>query len=318
MKELVCEVDCARVARNIVEYGKPVVLMAKADCYGLGLTVAAAQAKYVAAYGVAFAEEGKTLRALTDKPILVTTPVWTADEIARYALTPVVQSVEDVRKLATIGADCAVHIKLDTGMGRYGVRSANELREVVREIARNPHLRPVAACTHYAAEADYVEQNKRLLTFLRELPRDIAVHTQASSTARKKGFDLLRIGLDAYRGCVRLTTRVIAVHRPKAGERLGYDGEYTVKAGETVAVLAGGYADGIGKRLKGHLIWIGGRLAPIVAVCMDVCFVATDRPCAVGDEAVILGESPDPTGQSLYETYTGLHGRIAFAYRGAE
>ena len=80
-----CEVDCARVARNIVEYGKPVVLMAKADCYGLGLTVAAAQAKYVAAYGVAFAEEGKTLRALTDKPILVTTPVWTADEIARYA-----------------------------------------------------------------------------------------------------------------------------------------------------------------------------------------------------------------------------------------
>ena len=304
------------MARNIQGFTKPVLLMAKANCYGLGLKVAKAVERYVVGYGVAYATEGAMLRAITDKPILVTSPVWTLDDVERYALTPSVQSVEDVDRLDGVRTDCAVHIKLNTGMNRYGVRSIGELRDVLRKIAKNARLRIGGAYTHYASYATYTLQNERLTAFLRELPRHTLVHTQASSTADRVGFDMLRIGMDAYRGSVRLTGKVLAVHRARRGEVMGYDGVYTAPTDQTVAVVAGGYADGIDKRMRGHLVMIGGRLWPIVAVCMDVCLVAMDEPCSVGDEVVIIGDGPDPSGYTLYETYTALGGRTNFAYIG--
>ena len=292
--------------------------MAKAACYGLGLEVARRVAPYVMAFGVAYGEEGVTLRRWTDKPILVMSPVWTADDVARYKLTPCVQDVSDVARLAGLRAPCGVHIKLNTGMNRYGVPGIQALREVIAAIEANPLLTIEGACTHYAGDASFARQNRRLLPMLTVLPRGICIHTEASPTAYRGGFDAVRVGLGAYRDSVRIESRVLSVHHVAEGERVGYDGIYTVERTQYIAVIAGGYADGLAKALRGHLVSIRGALYPIVAVCMDVCMVAMDRACAVGDAVVVLGEGPDPVGLSLYEMYTGLHGRCAFAYRGEE
>jgi len=318
MDGLRCVVDCARVARQIEKWHKPVVLMAKAECYGLGLTVAKAVESRVTGYGVAYGQEGAELRALTDKPILVTTPMWTVYEIVANALTPCVQSPNDIRRLGEVRTPLAVHIKLNTGMNRFGLSSVAELREVLRAIDAHPYLYVSGACTHYASAHTYGEQNERLAPLMSLLPRGVCVHTQASSTAEEKGFDMLRLGLCAYRDCVRLETSVVAVRRVMAGERVGYDGVYRAEKDVFIVVMAGGYADGLAKALRGHLVNIRGRLFPIVAVCMDVCMVACDRPPEVGEKVIVLGEGPNPTGLSLYEMYTGLHGRCAFAYIGAE
>ena len=318
MDGLRCIVDCARVARQIESWQKPVLLMAKANCYGLGYTVAKAVEKSVAGYGVAYGKEGGVLRALTEKPIWVTTPMWTADEIDRYDLTPCVQRMEDLERLRGIRRPINVHVQLNTGMNRFGISSPREIEELVIAIRRQPNIHIAGACTHYAGAYAYDLQNKRLSRLLAALPRDLLVHTQASSTADRKGFDVLRLGLAAYRGAVRVETEVVCCRAVKSGDAVGYDGIYVVDGNGYVAVIAGGYADGLGKRLRGHLVQICGRLYPIVAVCMDVCMVALDRPIASGEEVVVLGDGPDPEEISLYEMYTGLHGRCTFEYKGVE
>lgn len=318
MDGLRCEVDCARVARNIEVYRRPVVLMAKANCYGLGTNVAKAVESRVVGYGVAYGTEGKALRALTDKPILVTTPMWSADVVERFDLTPCVQSLADVERLADVHRPVSVHVKLNTGMNRFGISSPAELRGVITAIARQHYIHLTGACTHYASRVTYAEQNKRLLPLLRLLPPGIVVHTQASATADEKGYDALRLGIAAYRGSVRLLTEIVAVRSVRAGERVGYDGVYLAEQDRFIAVIAGGYADGLDKRLCGHMVNVRERLYPIVAVCMDVCMLATDRPFEVGEQVTVLGAGPDPKGLSLYEMYTGLHGRCAFDYIGAE
>ena len=316
MKELCCEIDCARVTRNIIELGKPVVLMAKADCYGLGLAVTKAVEPWVAAYGVAYGQEGCELRAMTDKPIVVTTPVWTRDDVTEFALTPCVQSLEEVKRLRDVQRACAVHIALNTGMNRFGLSTPLEVRAVRKAIESNPNLFIAGACTHYASALRYAEQNKRLQTLLRELPKGICVHTQASSTAKMRGYDLLRVGMRAYADSVRLLSRVIAVRYVARGQAVGYDGVYVPTSSRWIAIVAGGYADGVSKALRGHLVNVGGRLYPIAAVCMDVCMVAMDRPCQIGDEVCILGDTPYPKRSTLYEMYTAIGSRYERIYKG--
>ena len=318
MKALQCVVDCAVVRDNLLSYRRPVILMAKARCYGLGLEVAEAVEPYVVGYGVAFGEEGVELRRRTHKPILVTTPWWDVVEVVRYSLTPMVQSVADAERLRAVDSPVSVHLKLNTGMNRFGISTPREMVAVLGVLGTNPYIRVAGAYTHYASAANYAEQNRRLSPMLSLLPRGIAVHTQATSTASRAGFDLLRVGMGAYAHSVRLYSRVLAVRRLARDECAGYDGVYTATEACTLAVVAGGYADGISKAFVGHLVLIGGHLHPIVAVCMDVALVRLNVPCDVGAEVEILGDTIDPKEVSLYETYTGLHGRCEFVYRNIE
>lgn len=316
MKGLRCVVDIEVIRRNLAAYRRPIVLMAKADCYGLGSRVAVAVQGMVAAFGVAYGEEGRRLRRSTDKPILVTTPWWTPVQLEECDLTPCIGSVAEAERLAPLHRPMAVHVALDTGMHRFGVRSAVELRRVLDVLGHNPNVRVVGACTHYASDMAYDMQNARLRAFLRYLPRGITVHTQATSTAYHAGYDMLRIGMGAYRDSACVYSRLLCVRRIRAGERVGYDGVFTAEADTDIGVVLGGYADGIDKRLVGHRVACRNRWHPIVAVCMDVCMVALTAPCRVGDEVTVIGATPDPTGLSLYELYTGLHGRCTVEYRG--
>jgi alanine racemase len=316
MKELLCEIDCECIRRNIREVGKPVILMVKADCYGLGLTIIKEVESSVTAYGVAFGQEGRAVRTLTDKPILVTTPLWTMEDVVRYDLTPCVQSVREIDKLREMDRPCAVHIKLNTGMNRFGISDAGVLREVVRAIDAHPYLYIAGAYTHYASATEYIAQNKRLLPLLRLLPKDICVHTQASSTVARKGYDMVRLGLQAYAHSVRLISRVIALRYVKPNQKVGYDGIYTPDGAQWIAIVAGGYADGIAKSLKGHLVAVNGHMRRVVAVCMDVCMIALDAPIPVGSQVTILGDSPEPYGRTLYEMYTGIGVRFNRDYKG--
>ena len=318
MNVLQCEVDCAVVRDNLRAFGRPVILMAKAHCYGLGLQVAQDVESCVAAYGVAYGTEGIELRAMTDKPILVTTPVWEVEQVVRHRLSPMVQSAEDARRLVSARGPVAVHLKLNTGMNRFGLSSPHEVAAVLRVLGTNPYIRVAGAYTHYASASAYVEQNRRLLPLLAALPAGVAVHTQATATASMRGYDLLRVGMGAYAHSVRLCGRVMALRRLRAGQGAGYDGVYVAPYDVTLAVVSGGYADGISRALVGHLVRIGAHLHPIVAVCMDVSLVRLRAPCAVGDKAWILGDTIDPKAVSLYEMYTGLHGRCTFVYRNRE
>ncbi|MBO4534498.1 MAG: hypothetical protein J5755_01020, partial [Clostridia bacterium] len=75
-----------------------------------------------------------------------------------------------------------------------------------------------------------------------------------------------------------------------------------------IAVVAGGYADGLGKGLIGGMMRGRDRLHKIVAVCMDVIILHLSCPLAVGDEVTLI----ESELYSRYELYTGLGGRTYF------
>ena len=123
---------------------------------GLLVPVAVTALKHGADWlGVAIPEEGEALRSAgIDAPILVLGAVNAPGAAAsvRFGLTQAVFDRERVRMLEDAalaqGREARVHIKCDTGMGRIGVRTEEELRAVLEEIHRCPHVRLTGAFTH--------------------------------------------------------------------------------------------------------------------------------------------------------------------------
>ena len=314
-----CTVDLARIRAAATRY-QPLLLMAKANCYGLGLPVARALEPQVCGYGVAFGEEGAALRAYTAKPILVATPYYRVQDLVSYRLTPMVGSVDEVRRLGDVRVPMAVHILLNTGLNRFGVANVAQLRALMDAIDAHPYLSVGGVATHYAHAATYADQNKiaaPLLSYIYARVGPVPCHSRATATASLGSRGMVRVGMGVYRGSVTLQSTILAIQHLRAGQCAGYAGAYTAPEDCAVAVVAGGYADGVARCMAGYRVRCRGALHPIVAVCMDVALVALTCPCAVGDSVCLLdADSVDPP-QGLYEMYTNIGHRFVFDYRDA-
>jgi len=160
----------------------------KADAYGHGAVECAKRLEKegVDWFGVALPEEGVELRkAGIRKLILCLGGFWEGQETLAlsYGLTPVIFQIEKAAILnaaaATRGTDISIHVKIDTGMGRIGVRHdhVSEFADALRPLE---HLRVEGIMTHFAA-ADDLGQNE--FTDLQ-----IKRFNTAVSTFREKGF----------------------------------------------------------------------------------------------------------------------------------
>lgn len=312
MEKLQCIVDSRTLVRNINRYDRPVLLMIKADAYGLGARETVAHLDgHVLGYGVATQHEGMLLRSYTDKPILVTTPWWDdASALSRYALTPLVGSAEQLNRLVRSGYRGCIHLKVNSGMNRFGVATAAEAVALTIMAQRNGmSVRGIA--THYAQASARVQQNKRfapVVTAVEGICGRVLRHAEASSCADTAWYDMVRVGMNVYRNSVHIQSEWLAVHAVPAGAAVGYDGVFVAPSDGYIGVLCGGYADGLDKRLIGHNVYANGEYHPIVAVCMDVCLVWLRCPCRAGQKVTVLDRTmPCPQQYSLYEMYTALH-----------
>jgi alanine racemase len=96
-----------------------------------------------------------------------------------------------------------------------------------------------------------------------------------------------------------LRSRVVAVKGVRSGEGVGYGVKFTAARPTTLAIVPAGYADGLDMRLEGRgAVLIRGRRAPIVgSVCMDMLTAdVTGLDVSPGDEVVIIGSQPQPSG----------------------
>lgn len=311
--------------------GSQVLPVVKANAYGHGIapvskSLLSAGAKFLA---VALVQEGVALRREGIAcPILVLTPTLSPDipTLLKYRLTPQVSSVEGARQLSRIakrqGArQVDVHVKIDTGMGRVGVRVEKAFREI-QAIQRTPGLRVQAVYTHLAT-ADWTDPKyawKQIAQFQRtfeDLRRNspvppathlansaalITYYPQSKGTWVRPGIALYGVYPNAsMKNKVKLTpvmqvkTRVLYVKSLAKGESVSYGRTYKARKNIRVATLAMGYADGVLRSLsnKGAFL-IRGKKVPIVGtVCMDMTMVDVSAVpgVTVGDEAVFFGKS---------------------------
>ena len=312
-----------------------ICLAVKAAAYGHGAVPVARAALQagVSAFGVATVAEGVELRdaGITAPILLFSLPLpEEAAEIVRARLTALCADAALGRDLAHAAASAertvAVHLKLDTGMGRIGC-TPDAAAELAQELRGYPGLRLTGVCTHFAL-ADQVDQEftrTQLAAFNRAvaaIPDHHRLQRHAANSGAVVGLpaahlDLVRPGIIAYgyypgehqrrtvpvRPVMELATRVVYLKRVPAGTGLSYGLTYRTSAATLIATLPVGYADGYPRILSGRAeVLIRGRRYPVVGrICMDQCLVDLGPRSDVAryDRAVLFG--PDPAGPDAAE-----------------
>ena len=151
---------------------------------------------------------------------------------------------------------------------------------------------------------------------------DVLSHIASAGTVGYPAarFDMVRVGHAAYGGAMGVESRVVAVRHVKAGECVGY-GHFTLGKDSDIAVVFGGYYDGV-RRGSPAVAVIGGRRCPSLgSVCMDMFAVDVgDTVCSVGDRAILMGKELPASeiaamrGTVDYDVMTGWTGRVKRIY----
>jgi len=283
--------------------------------------------------GIALRQEGIAARILVMADYLPENRPFFAD----FSLTPVIHSLKDAA-----AAKVPYHLKIDSGMGRLGVREGAE------EIARAVKSTPLEGLmTHFASAANYESQQTEA-----QIARFESIHTalgdvryvHLSSTIpvayrRTEAWgNLVRPGHAIYgyispargnappmhlrvRPALTWKATVLSVKDVEAGALIGYGGMYRTPKPMRIAILAAGYADGIPHRLsnRGRVI-ANGRLLPILgAVSMDLTTIEAGD-LGVGDAVTLLGSGYDAqemaraAGTISYDVLCGIRARVKRLY----
>ena len=334
MRPTHAEIDLSAIAANVAlacRLAGPetrVMAVVKADAYGHGAVPVARVALGAGAtwLGVAIPEEAVPLReAGIACGILVLGPIAPdqADLVAAHDLDQCVSDQAQAEALDRAararGRVLALHLKVDTGMGRVGLRP-REVRRVAEKIWALPSVRLAGLMTHFAdAEADEPgfarEQLVRFAEAARELaaagipaPLRHAANSAALLFLPEARLDLVRPGIMLYgyhprgprggpesplRPALRLRTAISQIQDVAQGESVSYGRTFVAPRDLRVATLPVGYADGCGRLLSNRgQVLIRGQRVPIVGrVCMDMTMVDVSGfpDVRVGDEAVLIG-----------------------------
>lgn len=316
----------AKAVRKAREISKSrIILVVKANAYGVGFEAVQEVKSLVDGFAVARAIEGARMRRLGfSEDILVlsyddTQLGLTLDN----GLIPSVSSVEQLSHLAECGAE-RCHIAVDTGMSRHGIKGLNTLSEMVN-IAKIVQISGLFTHIFNNGKANVLRQAETFDIYRERLigliSNNFVSHVSATGAIETLSgrYDAVRLGIGAYRDANYIVSNVIGLKKVLKGESIGYDGAFIASKDMTVAIVEGGYADGIPRRFSGHKILINSDFCRVIGnVCMDVIMVdVSDTRCKIGDRAVFLDNdlitlqdlSAD-TGRIEYETLTAFQGRI--------
>ncbi len=330
------EIDLDNLAFNFLSVKKfaganlKYMAVVKADAYGHGAVECAKrlEAEGVDWFGVALPEEGVELRkAGIRKRILCLGGFWDGQETTalNYNLTPVIFQIEKARTLneaaAKRGTSVAIHVKVDTGMGRIGVRY-DQVSEFADALKSLDHLLLEGVMTHFAA-ADDLEENhftdlqirrfddavsifrdrgfKPTYLDLANSPATVA-HPASRGNMVRVGGVLYGLGGDVLPKAIEkpelkpvmsLHTHIAHLKKVPAGETLGYGRTFTTGGDSVIATLPIGYQDGYSRLLSnaGRAI-AGGEYVPVVGrISMDWTLLDVTEIAGVqiGDEVILIG-----------------------------
>ena len=311
--------------RTIVPDTAKVMAVVKADGYGHGALLAARAALAGGAdmLAVATADEGSLLRAAgISAPILVLGAVAGADaeEGVENDLIQTVCNPEMIRicekASAKLGKQTEVHIKIDTGMGRIGVRTEDAICELLSALNKAEHLRLTGAFTHFSDADDgeegeaYTEaQFKRFLDMTALLPDGLIRHCANSAAIQRHpemSLEMVRAGISLYgyppvpselqlKPCMRWMCRVSYIHEVPAGAYISYGRTYRTDHPARIAAITCGYGDGYHRCASGKAeVLIRGRRWKVIGrICMDQMMVdiTGDQEIQEGDPVVLMGRS---------------------------
>nr|WP_211171258.1 alanine racemase [Bacillus sp. DNRA2] len=324
------EIDLDRVKANVeglrnhLPADVEIIAVVKANAYGHGdvqisKTALASGATYLA---VAFLDEALSLRRKgITAPILVlgaSRPQDVCIAAEHHIALTVFQTdwLTQAQSYLNTTDRLKIHVKLDTGMGRIGIRTNEELQTLERMINNDNRLEFEGVFTHFSTadeiNTDYFQlQFTRFQAMVSELakqPKYIHCSNSAASLRfSEANFNAVRMGISMYgltpsldiepelpfplHEAFSLHSQLIHVKKLHKGDKVSYGATYEACEDEWIGTIPIGYADGWIRKLKGQEVLINGKRMPIVGrICMDQCMIKLPHKFPIGTKVTLIGE----------------------------
>ncbi|SDX44946.1 alanine racemase [Paenibacillus sp. CF384] len=323
--------------RRAMPEGMKLMASVKANAYGHGAIETAREAERcgVDFLGVAFLDEALQLRQAGIKTNILVLGYVPPQGLAAARDADIAialfsdEILEAAAALPAADKKLAVHVKIDTGMGRLGLLAGEDALAFISRAMEQPGIHVEGLFTHYAkadeADKSYTQlQYERFSTFVKQLkaadlhiPIIHAANSAAGIDTPEMGGGMLRLGISMYglypsAECNRqrvqlepvmtLKTAVVMVKDVPEGWGISYGTRYVTKGNERIGTLPVGYADGFSRMLSGkaEVLLRGQRARVLGTICMDQCMIALDDadaaqqgPVQVGEEVVLMGRQGD-------------------------
>lgn len=350
---------------NVIRFNlgeeKKIVPVLKANAYGHGSVEVAKylESEHYDFFAVALLEEAMELRASGIKATILVLG-WVAPcyayLAAQHNFILTVFQTEWLQELQALNLEAKfnIHIKLDTGMGRNGLRTEVEMKSFLKELKNTEVIKVTGIYTHFASadHKDPTYYNGQLIRFNelttmieKEYPKkDLTIHIGNSGASIQHSKDMTaysRVGVSIYgmypstevkqsatvklQPALELKSEIVHVKQALADNKISYASTYTAKEGEWIGTVAIGYADGWLRKLQGSDVLVDGKRMKVIGrICMDMLMIKLDKKYDVGTEVTLIGEdgnefiSVDEIAEQLdtinYEITTNLSNRIPRTY----
>ncbi|MBI2692325.1 MAG: alanine racemase [Solirubrobacterales bacterium] len=368
LRRSVAQVDLDAISKNVeflraqLTGGSKLCAVVKADGYGHGCAQVAQAAVRGGArrLAVVTVEEAALVANLElGVPVILLAPI-NDDEIVAAAATGAELTVWNTaqvesaaRAAGLLGRDTKLHVKLDSGMARFGARGSDEALQAIATADQMARVEPVAVWTHFATADEpgddyFPHQLERFTAFVeaaRELRPELLAHAANSAALLRdpaSHFDFARAGiaiygLDPFGGdavatglapALSLHSYIASVREVGAGESVGYGRRFIAESDTRIATIPIGYGDGWRRILSNNsdVLIAGKRYPQRGTVSMDSIMVELGAGSTIdpGTPVVLIGrdgleaisaEEVAERAQTInYEITCGLTARTARDY----
>ena len=324
------EVDLNALAENLrvikrqLDPETKIIGVVKANAYGHGLleTARAVWTSGADIMAVASIDEAVALRVgKIRSPILILGYVEPAEfrRLLDFDITVTISDLESAHKLSNeakkLNKWARVHVKIDTGMNRYGFVTFEAVENYMKIMALE-HIKIEGIYSHFADASDTAFSKEQIRQFQNVLfgfqqnripmPMVHMAATEGIFRYPEAHFDAVRCGLGLYGYCdlqvgeaklkplMCLKTRIALIKRVPAGATVGYMRTYVAKKPTKIAVLAIGYSDGYPRALSnvGEAVVDDKRVKVVGRICMNATMIdITGVKAFIGDEVILIGAS---------------------------
>lgn len=305
-------------------------VMVKSNAYGHGdKEIVEAISDYVDAFGVSNQREAFALRGKTEKPIIIFGACDDYFECMTAGIDFILRSFEEAKQVVKIYKNSFVkpkmHLCVNSGMNRYGVRSLKEGRKIITLLSKCG-LKLEGIYTHFSSlttDEEYTKKQSMIFEdFCALIPDDwqSIIHVGGGRSIEEYPLaDMHRVGLYAYgygdehlKPVLSIKSQIVDIQKVRNGEHIGYLCGYTAQRNMTVATIPLGYGDGFPRKLSNNLeVKVNGcKVKNVGNICMDAFMVdVSDVKCAIGDEVIVFDDASEIADQlqtSEYEVLTNF------------
>ncbi len=236
-------------------------------------------------------------------------------------------NLSQLKEIAKINGKIKLHLKINTGMNRLGIKTKRQFIKILKFIKKNTKLKLDGIFTHCFESKNeritniQIEIFKKYLKLLKKLSfKDYVVHIGGSGLINYKldFVDYIRCGIALYgyqdssvKKVEKIESQVIKITDIKKGEFVGY-GETKVKTNKKIAIIPLGYADGLPRIFEKLFVLFGHQKLNVIGrLCMDMFMIdVTNTKIKIGDVVTVFYDATlwvKGTSDTEYDVLTRLN-----------